>query len=505
MPAQILDYSLSNFKVPGLAQYTPPFGSKKADGSGLTTTEITRNEMMGFLKQRSISGVPAIPGNDPPTGVISVDSIATPIEFDANFAVDEGVLLQLDDPCYEGQVVRVVASFATGNPAVITLGVSGSPVSVLLRGEETLLLFAVNGKWTKFKNSNNNMRTTKTPRERYLFPNTNTTVKLAGGVPLWFKDPYTDEYCNYAQDEDLIIDVAATLDTGSIQAGKDYYIYKCPQPSGEVIHKTSLNALYPNGVSSSDYAFLIGGFHTLCVSVEDKTTTMYVHPFSLRPAGSIHHNSIWDLFHRSSADQRGFYYSPSIKKWVSIYLMSAWGTFPAAALDDTFPPANGGLVSICGGTIADGASTPKWHGDKFAQFLAMQGMRLPKFDEFVLIALGSPESVNIQNSTDPVTTNGHIATNGQRIISFEGAEDAVGVLSQWMSEIYGPQSGSYADRFDVNDIQAKGQMYGTFYRLIAGGYWSHGATCGSRYSIWNNSSLYLSSSSGCRAVAEPAN
>lgn len=150
MPVQVLDYSLSNFKVPGLAQYAPPFGTKKADGSGLTTLEITRNEMMPFLKQRPVSGVPAIAGADPPMGVIGEDSIASPIEFDANFAVAEGVQLQLADPAYEGQFVRVTAAFETGNPASVIPGATGSPQLAALNGGETMLLFAVNGKWTRF-------------------------------------------------------------------------------------------------------------------------------------------------------------------------------------------------------------------------------------------------------------------------------------------------------------------------------------------------------------------
>jgi hypothetical protein len=505
MPAQIIDYSLTAFKVPGLAQYTPPFGTKKADGSGLTTAEITRNEMMPFMKQRSISGIPVITGNDPPMGVIGADSIAMPIEFDANFAVAEGVQLQLDDPSYEGQICRVVASFETGSPAVIILGVSGSPASVALSGCETLLLFAVNGKWERFKNES--AGGSRTPRERYLFFDTPSTLMLAGGVPIRFKNPYSNDYQYFtAPDNGLIIDVSAALDTGTIQSGKDYYVYMCPQQDGGMLFKTSRNTTYPDGLVSADYAYKIGGFHTLCANVEQKTSPMYIHPFSGMSAGGIHHHSVWDLYHRSSADQRGFYYSPSIKKWVSIYLMSAWGTFPAAALGDTFPPASGGLVSVFGGTIADGASTPKWHGDKFAQFLAMQGMRLPFFDEFTLIALGSPESVNIKNNADPVTTGGHIASNDQRIISFEGAEDAVGVLWQWCRETIGDHgTQTYVDRFDGNDIQAKGQMYGTFYRLLAGGYWGTGANCGSRASAWYHSVLSLYGSDGCRAVAEPAN
>ena len=153
MPDQILDYSLNAFKVPGLALYSPPFGEIKEEGEGLSTMEITRNEMMPFLKQRPISGVPVTAENDLPIGIIDVDSIATPIEFDANFAVAEDVSLQLDDPSYEGQIVRVVASFETGNPAYITLGLLNEPETLLLQGGGIALLFAVNGKWILFKSA----------------------------------------------------------------------------------------------------------------------------------------------------------------------------------------------------------------------------------------------------------------------------------------------------------------------------------------------------------------
>jgi hypothetical protein len=507
MPVQTLDYSLTALKVPGLASYTPPFGTKKADGSGLTTAEINRNVIMPFLKQRSISGAPAMADTDPPMGVISTDSIASPIEFDANFAVAAGVHLQLADPSYEGQLVRVVAAFESGDPAVITLGVAGSPEVINIQDKEVLLLFAVSGKWQRFVPGGlSEGSRSKTPRERYLFYAAADSLKIEEGIPIRYWDEYTQSFKYYtAPLGGRAINVAALLDTGSIQNGKDYYIYLCPQSAGGVQFKVSLNSTYPAGFVSELYVTKIGGFHTLCAGVEEKTSKMYIHPFSGLAAGSVHRNSVWDLYHRSSAAQEGFYYSPSIKKWVSIYLMSAWGTFPSGALGDSFPPQNGGLKSIFGGTIADGASTPKWHGDKFAQFLAMQGMRLPGFDEFTLIALGSPEGVNIQGSADPVTTGGHQATSGGRIISYEGAEDAVGVLRQWMRETYGPQSGSWGNRYDSNDIDVGGQMYGTFYRLLAGGDWADGSICGSRYSDWNSSVLSLNSHIGCRAVAEPLN
>jgi hypothetical protein len=151
MSAQVLDYSLTAFNVPGLSQYTPPFGTKKADGVGLTTTEINRNIMMPFMKQRSIAGIPAVPGGDPPMGVITVDSIAQPIEFDATFAVGEGITLQLDDPAYEGQKLTLTGSFsAGGDDATIILGIAGEPVEIGLSAGEVMELIAVNSAWTRF-------------------------------------------------------------------------------------------------------------------------------------------------------------------------------------------------------------------------------------------------------------------------------------------------------------------------------------------------------------------
>jgi hypothetical protein len=306
MAIQTLDYSLTAFKVPGLASYTPPFGTKKSDGSGLTTAEINRDVMMPFMKQRSISGVPAVSDADPPMGIISGDSIATPIEFDANFAVAAGVRLQLADPSYEGQVIRVVAAFESGSPAVITLGVAGNPATVNIRGKDVLLLFAVGGKWQRFV-SGGSVGGSKTPRERYLFYATTNTLKIEEGIPIRYWDEYAQAFKYYsAPSGGLTINAASALDTGSIQNGKDYYLYLCPQADGILQFKTSLNSTYPSVVTSELYANKLGGFHTLCTAVEAKTTKMYIHPFSSLAAGSIHRNSVWDLYHRSSAAQEGF-------------------------------------------------------------------------------------------------------------------------------------------------------------------------------------------------------
>ena len=140
---QFIDYSLNSFKVPGLEEFNHPFGDKKDTGRGLSTLEITQNEMMPFMKQRPISGV-----FNSPDGVIREDSYVTTIQFDATFAVASGVTLQLADPSYEGQVIRIVGSFNKGEPpANISLANDGSNMQ-LLDGEKILSLYAVNNKWS---------------------------------------------------------------------------------------------------------------------------------------------------------------------------------------------------------------------------------------------------------------------------------------------------------------------------------------------------------------------
>ena len=151
MSLQILDCSLSNFKVPGLPEYTPLFGTKKEEEKGLTTLEIIKNEMMYFLKQRPIGGFTWVSGLDSPTGLVTQDSFAENIEFNATFALAEGVSLKLDNPLYEGQQVNIVASFDLGLAAGIIINtVEGIPKLIQLPGGDTCKLIAVKGLWEPF-------------------------------------------------------------------------------------------------------------------------------------------------------------------------------------------------------------------------------------------------------------------------------------------------------------------------------------------------------------------
>lgn len=149
---QIIDCSLAGFQLPGLDLLDPPFGVKKPSGVGLTTAEITRDIMMPFVKQRPISEGVSVIGDDPELGTITEDSFASPIEFNATFSVTNGIILQLDNPTFEGQKVVVAGSFEDG-ASTILLGFDSSgsviPEEITVTAGNPVELVAVNGKWVR--------------------------------------------------------------------------------------------------------------------------------------------------------------------------------------------------------------------------------------------------------------------------------------------------------------------------------------------------------------------
>ena len=74
------------------------------------------------------------------------------------------------------------------------------------------------------------------------------------------------------------------------RAGKDWYIYACQSDKDSLVFKISPNSTVPYGYNA-DTSRKIGGFHTLCSSVD----VILGHPASGYVMGDIIPNSIWDL------------------------------------------------------------------------------------------------------------------------------------------------------------------------------------------------------------------
>lgn len=174
-------------------------------------------------------------------------------------------------------------------------------------------------------------------------------------------------------DADTTFAIADYLDTGVIEAGKDYYVYVCDD--GEIV--VSLNSTFPAGYSAAN-SRKIGGFHTLCAAVG----TIAGHTLTGFAIKAILPASVWCLNHRPWCSPEGMVYSEAARVWVNIYMQSSTGVTSA---------------SVYGATITGNRN---WMD--FVDDLAAVKKRLLSDDEFATIAEGSNQKTNIYGSLDPV-------------------------------------------------------------------------------------------------------
>lgn len=262
----------------------------------------------------------------------------------------------------------------------------------------------------------------------------------------------------------------------SNRAGKDFYIYVTqPVLDDAPNFILSANSTVPTGYTA-DNSRKIGGFHCLCLSVG----TISGHTLSDYLTGDILPQSPWDLKHRAISENEGMVYIPEVGNWVDIYLASWDGSK---------------LVSQYNAVIADGASSPNFHGEKFVETFGLVNKKLPRRDDFVVFAKGSNEGTNIYGSSDPNITGGHRDTNNRRMISNYGIEDCCGAMWQWTSDCSEAMSTSYTNGnsgmsgYNWNDYsvynsicdpQKYGNVSGLLRRFIVGGDFGSGADAGSR-------------------------
>ena len=258
----------------------------------------------------------------------------------------------------------------------------------------------------------------------------------------------------YSATADIELDVADLLDTGTIQAGKDYCVYITTDQTFVV----SLNSTFPSGtLSDGSTAFSaentrkIGGFHTLCADAGE----IDGHPLSGFSAGDILPASVWCLNHRPFSEPAGMVYCEALDFWVDIYLQSGTGE---------------ATESVFGGTITHTRCQPDHTEDMFSV-----RKKLLSDEEFSAAADGSNQQTAVSGGSVPATTGGHIDTAGRRMISGIGCEDFCGFTWEWLRET-GPSGGK-----DQKPIPGgKGNFFGNVYGLIAGGYYGEPGISGSR-------------------------
>lgn len=261
--------------------------------------------------------------------------------------------------------------------------------------------------------------------------------------------------------EDIELDVADLLDTGTIQSGKDYCVYLTTDKQFVV----SLNSTFPSGtLSDGSTAFSaentrkIGGFHTLCADAGE----IDGHPLSGFSAGDILPASVWCLNHRPYCEPAGMVYCSALDFWVDIYLQS--GTGEATA-------------SVFGGTITHTRCQPDHTEDMFSV-----RKKLLSDEEFSAAAAGSNKKTAFPGGTPPETSGGHVDSAGRRMISDIGCEDCCGMIWHFLRDL-GTWGLGESNTWKTLSGNA-GDYYGEVNILLAGGAYNepskNAAHCGPR-------------------------
>jgi hypothetical protein len=313
--------------------------------------------------------------------------------------------------------------------------------------------------------------------ERFLIATGKRKLVIKAGTILPLAMADETKYFIAAEDTELNFD--SILDTGTPQAGLDYYVFLVPDPdnpSGVTI-KASLSKTAPQGFGPGE-VLRFGGGHSLCIAVGSGLT--YVeggvtknHPLNGYVAGDMLPQSVWCLNHRPHSDPEGMVYIPSLDFWCDIYLQSGSG-------------AN--TRSVYQGAITRSRQYVDFVEDQFCV-----KKELLDDGEFAAAMLGSNEQTNVQGTNEAGATTGgaggRLDTAGRRMISIYGVEEGCGSLFQWLrstsaggySGYMGPMGSVTTSSYGPYDqAGGKGKFWGLAGALLAGGVWSNAASCGSR-------------------------
>ena len=275
---------------------------------------------------------------------------------------------------------------------------------------------------------------------------------------------------------DVVISASsgASVTLPAMSSGTDYAVYATAD--GLI---ASDNFTVPNGYTASD-SRRIGGFHY--------------------QNGEINSHSLWDLNYKPSCDDpRGMVRTVG-GFWADIYLLNSTpdvlGTsaYNAAIADGSTPPK---IPMVWGGNGTDQYST-------FTQYIAAEvlaafGKRLPNYNEFTILALGSVAGYAV--GAEPANTTFDASAR-----SSVGCEQVSGHMWQWGSENWDRGNGSSGYAFAAVDTNGEGQVYtaGTdgVGASLFGGNWTVSGSAGARASNWGGEPWGSGSYIGARGVCD---
>jgi formylglycine-generating enzyme required for sulfatase activity len=306
------------------------------------------------------------------------------------------------------------------------------------------------------------------------------------------------------------IDAAAAdiLDSGSLEAGKDYYIYLCPAADGADI-VISANATFPEGYAAQT-SRKIGGFHyghIRHVSADGKWIPIDSTGVKFGGNGLIWQrnvsagiipNSVWDLKNRPKCpDPSGMVQAGS--GWMYIYQASAAESITFMSGTVGLHIAGGKLQSKYGQLPVTGTEGCNWYN--FAELSSRLEMRLPSYQEWIAAAFGNPQGEDTETNYGWTKNNNNARTrtgcsvNGSTgayddaagikryAVSALNIVDAVGNVWEWLSNTsnrHDTTTWAWHDVLGADMGQAYLPNNTGIVAHLAGGYWSSGVRAGSR-------------------------
>jgi len=328
--------------------------------------------------------------------------------------------------------------------------------------------------------------------DHYLEPNTslNGVILKSGTIIPLFNGTVWKVY-EFTSDVNI-----TTLDTGSFQFGKDYYVYLCDDGSASGLLLISLNSTAPSGYNANN-SRKIGGFHygrkRNSFTPSDVTNNVVVP------------NSVWDLVFRPKCSPEGMVYIGG-GVWVDIYLASVNEAITFSAGNGS-PVVTGSLKSTYNSIPLTG--TEGLNGYNFIELAYRSGKRLLTYAEWLRAAYGSPQGNNSDNvNAWSATTNTQRQATAyvERAISLLNVIDCAGNIGEWLNEFSIRQDSTSWNWRDPMSGQNVGQLYLPYdyglVQFVAGGDWDDGVRCGSRTVFLYHYSWVVGTSIGSRCACD---
>lgn len=278
---------------------------------------------------------------------------------------------------------------------------------------------------------------------------------------------------------------ATAITMPALTAGTDYAIYACTD--GTIRADSSFSA--PSGYTTAN-SRKIGGFHYA--------------PGGNAPAQAggdttpaINAYSFWDLkFKPSCPDPRGMALVAG-GFWVDIYLTgvdaitNGSSKYNVTVADGSSPPK---VPSLFGGNGTTTYGTYTWF--EAMEMGAAFGKRCLSQQEFMAAMYGTTEEVQSGGTDVPTTgVTGTGATSAWNVFTSKwGMVQATGCMWTWGLDRGGPYG---AASWNAN-TEGRGSEYNAPNAVLLGGSWGHGASCGSRCSVWNNVASFSADYIGSR-------